>query len=143
MALGARRVNYYTINVDMGTIAATGATTKYAIVGKSGTVQQAYFSGVEALATNGSNYVSFTIVNLGQTGAGTADVILATAANSTNSAGGAAIAANTKRVLGLHGTAANLLVTEGDRLKIIATVTGTIVAETGSVFNIGISASGL
>lgn len=137
-----RRLKTYGLPVPIGTIATTGATTTYATVPKSGRVVAAYFTGIEALATHASNLVSFTIVNMGAAGAGTTDIILATAANSTNSTGGSAIAANTRRALSLHGTLTNRDVVEGDRLKIVATVTGTIVAETGSNVTLLIDASG-
>lgn len=137
-----RRQKCYGLPVPIGTIAATGATTTYATVPKSGRVVACYFTGIETLAVDASNRVAFTIVNLGQAGAGTADVILATAANSTHATGGAAITANTPRALTIHTTTANLDVVEGDRLKVIATVTGTIVAETGSNVTLLINANG-
>lgn len=121
-----RRLKTYASAIAPATIAATSTTAAYRIVGKSGTVVAVIFSNVDALATHASNYVSFTLLNLGQAGAGTTDVILATAANSTNSTGGTAIAANTKRALTIHTTTANLAVTEGDRLKFVATATGTL-----------------
>lgn len=130
-----RRLKTYGLPIPVGTIAATSTTAAYAIVPKSGRVEAVYFSSVDATATHASNHVSFTLVNLGQAGAGTTDVILATAANSTNSTGGAAIAANTKRSLSLHGTAANLDVVEGDRLKFLATAGGTT-ANTNTFSNV-------
>lgn len=139
----ARRLKDYALTIDVGTIAATSTTEKYAIVPRSGTVQAVYFSSKDATATHASNHLSMTLVNLGQAGAGTTDIIAATAANSTNSTGGSAIAANTKRALTLHSTAANLSVTEGDRLKFLSTAAGTTAnTNTHSVVTIIIRANG-
>lgn len=141
--MGRRLKNYGLVVPKCTTIATTSTTIEYAIVPRSGTVKAVYFSAIDALATHASNYVSFTIVNLGQAGAGTTDVILATAANSTNSTGGSAISANTVRSLTVHTTAANLAVVEGDRLKIIATATGTLAGTvTGPNYVLLIDASG-
>lgn len=139
-----RRLKCYGLSVPKcTTIATTSTTIEYVIVPKSGTVVAAYFSGIDALAASDTNYISWTIVNLGQAGAGTTDVILATAANSTKVTGGAALAANTKRALTLHGTDANREVVEGDRLKVIATATGTLAnTVTGPNYMLLINASG-
>ena len=120
-----RRLKTYGFNVPIATIATTGVTSAYVIVPKSGTIVAAMFSSVDALAVHAANYLTFSITNLGQAGAGALAVLAATAANSTNSAGGTAIAANTKRTLTLNGTAANLLVTEGDRLQFTSTAAAT------------------
>jgi hypothetical protein len=66
-----RRLKTYAIDVELGTVAATGATSKYVIVPKSGRVVAAYFSSTDALAAHGTNYLTFSITNLGQAGAGT------------------------------------------------------------------------
>lgn len=139
-----RRLKVYGLSVPKcTTIATTSTTIEYATVPKSGTVVAVSFTGIDVLATSDTNYISWTIVNLGQAGAGTTDVILATAANSTKVTGGAALAANTPRSLTLHGTAANLAVVENDRLKIIATATGTLAnTVTGPVYTLLISANG-
>jgi len=49
-----------------------------------------------------------------------------TGVNTTRATGGAAIAANTKKSLTVHGTAANVAVTAGDRLLVRAAATGTL-----------------
>jgi len=130
-----RRLKTYGVNIPVGTIAATGATSAYAIVPKSGTISAAFFSSVDATATHATNLLTFSITNLGQAGAGTAAVLAATAANTTNSTGGSAIAANTKRVLVLNGTAANLAVVEGDRLQVTSTAAATT-ANTNTFSNV-------
>ena len=59
-------------------------------------------------------------------GAGSAAMLAATDANTTKATGGAGLSANTLRTLTLNGTAANLVVAAGDRLRIRATVSGTL-----------------
>jgi hypothetical protein len=86
----------------------------------------ARFSGVDALTANDTNYLTFTITNLGQAGAGSAAMLAATDANTTKATGGTGLAANTLRSLSLSGTAANLVVAAGDRIRIRAAATGTL-----------------
>ncbi|GJQ59781.1 MAG: hypothetical protein D8M57_13205 [Candidatus Scalindua sp. AMX11] len=107
-------------------IATTGDTDEYVIAPMTGKLTQADFSSLAALAANDTNYVTFSITNLGQDGTGTDAMLAAVDGNTTKATGGAAIAANTKRTLTLHGTAANLNVTVGDRLLIRAAATGTL-----------------
>lgn len=110
------------------TIATTSTTDGYVIVGEAGSLSSVDFSGVDALATSDTNYITWTITNLGQNGSGS-NVMLATSPagiNTTKATGGTAIAANTKYPLTLSGTASNLVVAQGDRLHIIATATGTL-----------------
>jgi len=89
-------------------------------------VTTAGFSGVDALTANDTNYITFGITNLGQAGSGTAAMLAATDANTTKATGGTGLAANTLRTLTLNGTAANLVVAAGDRIRIRATVSGTL-----------------
>jgi hypothetical protein len=53
-------------------------------------------------------------------------MLAATDANTTKATGGTGIAANTVRSLTLSSTAANLVVASGDRIRIRATVSGTL-----------------
>lgn len=108
------------------TIATTGNTDDSIIVGESGSLSSVDFSGVDALAASDTNYITFTITNLGQAGAGSNPMLAATAANTTQATGGTAISALTKRSLTLNGTGSNLVVVQGDRLLIRAAVTGTL-----------------
>lgn len=111
---------------SLGTIATTGATSDYTIAPFAGTLTGADFSGVDALAASNTNYITFSITNLGQAGSGTNPLLAATAANTTQVTGGTAIAANTKWVMTVNGTGSNLIVAKGDRLKVTATATGTL-----------------
>jgi hypothetical protein len=108
------------------TIATTGNTDIHVIAPQTGTLASVDFSGVDALAANDTNYITFSITNLGQAGAGSTAMLAATDANTTKATGGSAISANTKRALTMHGTATNLNVTAGDRLRVRAAATGTL-----------------
>lgn len=109
-----------------GTIATTSNSDGYVIVGETGTLSSVDYSGTDALAASNTNYITFSITNLGQAGAGSTAMLAATATNTTQVTGGTAIAANTKRSLTLNGTPANLAVTQGDRLLVRAAATGTL-----------------
>lgn len=141
----ALRVNFpdlflYTepVNVQSATIATTGNTDTYLIAPRNMNLSKVFFSGTTALAADNSNYITWTITNLGQAGAGTA-VMLATlpaGVNTTKATGGTAIGANSKVtllvanstvILGSQlGPINALQVIQGDRLLIRAAVTGTL-----------------
>jgi len=108
------------------TITTTGNSDVYVIAPAAGVLTSAQFSGVDALTASDSNYITFSVTNLGLAGAGSATMLAATDANTTKATDGAALAANTLRTLTLNGTAANLVVAAGDRLRIRAAATGTL-----------------
>ena len=139
-----RRLKCYGINTPGTTsIATTGNTDEYLIVPKSGRIQDAFYSGLAALAAHDTNYVTFSITNLGQAGAGSAAILGAVDGNTTKATGGAALAANTKRTLTKSTTATDLDVTEGDRLLVRFAASGTLAgAVTRPVVSILINASG-
>lgn len=117
------------------TIATTGNTDFYVVAPVNGFLSEALFSGIDALAANDTNYITFSITNLGQAGAGSAAMLAATDPNTTKATGGEAIAANAKRTLTLTGTAADQKVVAGDRLRIRAAATGTLAnTVTGALF---------
>lgn len=108
------------------TVATTGNTDFYITVPETGVVSGIDFVGIDALAAHASNYLTFSVTNLGQAGAGTAVLLAATDANTTKTTTGTAISANTRRQLTLTSTAADLVVTKGDRLRVRAAATGTL-----------------
>ena len=108
------------------TIATTGNTDWYVIAPFSGVLVSVDFSGTTALATNDTNYITFTITNLGQAGAGTTVMLSAVAGNTTKATGGVALAVNTKRSLIISTVINATLVGEGDRLLVRAAATGTL-----------------
>ena len=108
------------------TIATTGNTDWYIIVPISGRLISIDFSGVDALAASDTNYITFSIVNLGQAGAGSTAMLAATDANTTKATGGTALAANTRRELVISAAIGAGEAIEGDRLRIRAAVTNTL-----------------
>lgn len=114
------------VSGNLGTIATTSTTDVCVIAPITGNISQALFSSLAALAAHDTNYITFSITNLGQAGAGTAAILAATDANTTKATGGTALAANTKRTLTLTGTGTDRRVVAGDRLRIRATASGTL-----------------
>lgn len=114
-----------TVTANLGTITTTSTTDDYVICPQNGTLIEAIFSGKDALAAHGTNYITFSITNLGQAGAGSAAMLAATDANTTKTTTGSAIAANTARSLTLSTTPANLVVAKGDRLLVRSTAAAT------------------
>src|SRR5206468_3860331 len=86
------------------TITTTVAKKFVFIAPATGTLTNAKFQGEDALAANDTNYLTFTLTNVGQAGAGTTVMLAATDANTTKATGGTAIAASTPRNLALTGT---------------------------------------
>lgn len=119
-------VSAKTASLSTATIATTGNTDGYIVAPFAGKVSAIYFSGVDALAASDTNYITFTVTNLGLAGAGSAALLAATDANTTKTTGGTALAANTLRTLTLTATGADLVVAAGDRLRVRAAATGTL-----------------
>lgn len=115
-----------TIGETLPTVTTTGNTDVYILAPFAGTVTGVDFSGVDALATDNTNYVTFSITNLGQAGSGTNPILAATDANTTKTTGGSAVSANTKRSLTVNGTGSNLIVAKGDRLRVRVAASGTL-----------------
>ena len=116
----------FTASQQGATIATTGNSDVFVIAPAAGVLTSAVFSGVDALAASDTNYITFSVTNLGQAGAGSAAMVAATDANTTKTTGGTALSANAARSLELNGTAANLVVAAGDRIRIRAAATGTL-----------------
>jgi len=108
------------------TIATTGAISEYIIAPEAGSLSSIEINPLVALATSDTNYITWTVVNLGQDGAGTTAMLAVVDANTTKATGGTALAINTKRALTVHGTGANLVVAQGDKIQIVATASGTL-----------------
>lgn len=116
------------VNVVMGTIATTSTTDAYIIVPETGVLESIDLSPLVALATDDTNYITFSVTNLGQAGAGSTAMLATSPAgiNTTKITGGTALAVNTKMSLTLSTVAGALNVTAGDRLRIRATASGTL-----------------
>lgn len=122
----------------LASLPTTGATSLYMIVPENGVLSSAYFSASTALSASDTNYLTFTLQNLGQDGSTTTAMFASTC--HTKATLGAEIVADTKWTMTLHGTAGNLAVNAGDRLKLTATATGTLgAAITYPVFQLNFS----
>lgn len=108
------------------TIADTGATNEYIIAPEAGSLSSIEINPLVALTADDTNYITFTVTNLGQAGAGSTVMLAASDANTTKATGGTGLAINTKRSLTVNGTPANLVVAQGDKIRITATATGTL-----------------
>ncbi len=111
-----------------GTIATTSTSDAYVVVPEAGVLASAEINPLVALSTHDTNYIAWTITNLGQAGAGSTAMLATSPAgiNTTKVTGGTALAVNTKQALTLSGTAASLVVAAGDKLLIRATANGTL-----------------
>lgn len=139
-----RRLKFYGVNTPGTTqIATTSNTDEYIVVPKSGKVASAYFTSLASLAASDTNYVTFGITNLGKAGSGTKALLAATDANTTKATGGTGLTANASRSLGLTATTADLVVEEGDVLRVRFAATGTLAgAVTRPIVSLGIEANG-
>jgi len=123
------------LNTEGKTVATTGNTDWYIIAPIAGRLTEADFSPGEALAASDTNYITFTITNLGRDGAGTTVLLAATDANTTKATGGTALSADTVRELVITATYNNIQ--RGDRLRIRAAVTNTLANDVeNSVFTL-------
>ena len=109
---------------NLATIATSaGTTSSYSSAPFAGVLIGAFFTGIDALAANNTNYVTFALTNISNSNAA---MLAASDANTSKATGGSALSANTKRELTLHGTAGNKVVAQGDRLKFDVVATGTL-----------------
>lgn len=123
------KINQEAQIVSSATIAATGTTGALAIAPFSGTISDIEFSSQGALTASSSGILTFSVVNLGQNGTGTQQVLLVSTpstSNNTSVANGTAIVAYARRQLQLTTTTANLNVNAGDILQITASTSGTL-----------------
>src|SRR5262245_18596831 len=92
---------------DGASIATTGNTDEYVIAPCNGRLSEVLFSALAALAASDTNFITFSVTNLGQGGAGTGVMLSATDVNTTKATGGSAITANAKRALTLTAVGAD------------------------------------
>lgn len=108
------------------TVTTTGTVDAYVIVPQAGTFSGVDFSCIDALTASDTNFVTFSIANLGQAGSGTTALLATSSANTTKVTGGSALVANGKFSLTITSTTADLVVAKGDRLRCRAIVSGTL-----------------
>lgn len=117
------------VHTTIATITTTGAVSAYVPAPCTGKLVSGKVSFTESQAANDTNYSTYGLSNLSNSATA---MLAASNANTTKATGGAALVANTPRSLTPHGTAANLLVTQGDRLQFTSTASGTL---TGTLTN--------
>jgi hypothetical protein len=125
-------VQYVDVDVDLysatglNTILTTGSSIGSVPVPRGGVLVSAAFVSKDALASDDTNYLTFTVNNKLGSGSGSTAMLAATAANTTKTTGGTGLTAVVGRSLTVHGTAANLRVAEGDVIQVTAAATGTL-----------------
>jgi hypothetical protein len=123
------------LNTEGKTIATTGNTDWYLISPISGQLKEIDFSGGTTLAANDTNYITFSVTNLGRDGAGSTALLSSSDSNTTKATGGSGLTADAVRELIISATYNN--VAKGDRLLIRAAATGTLAgAVANSVFTL-------
>lgn len=118
--------NGFSLCQEGETFQTTGNNDIYFIAPAAGTLTLARFSATDALATSDTNFITFTLTNLGTTGSGNAAMLSSGNTNTTRATGGTAITANASRGFVISFTANNLTVNTNDRLRLRAAVTGTL-----------------
>lgn len=114
------------VQIQAATIATTSTSDSYIMAPCNGSLQDFSVSALVALATSDTNYITFTVTNLGQAGAGTTAMLSTSDLNSTKATGGQAIVLNGKTALTVSAVSGACLVAKGDRIRIRATATGTL-----------------
>lgn len=117
----------YNSDSDTVTIATTSTSDMYLSAPVTGNLTGIDFSSLAGLTADDTNYITFTAINLGQSGVGSTAMLAVSDANTTKATGGSTITALARRTLTVHGTAGNLAVVKGDVIRVRATATGTLV----------------
>jgi hypothetical protein len=122
-------------NVGPITVATTGNSDILFIVPRNVKVEAIKVVGTATLAANDTNFITWTVTNLGTGGAGSTELLSTAATNTTQVTGGSALTTLVPRSLVLTSTDASLKATEGDVLRIRSAATGTL-ANTVTGFNV-------
>jgi hypothetical protein len=113
-------------NVGPITVATTGNSDILFIVPRTVKVEAIKVVGTATLAANDTNFITWTVTNLGQAGAGSTELLSTAATNTTQVTGGSALTTLVPRSLVLTSTDASLKPVEGDVLRVRAAATGTL-----------------
>lgn len=106
------------------------------MIPRAGILTSVQLTAEDALATHADNHITFTLVNNGNSGAGTTEMLSqTTGAHTTDSdnASAVAISAEIGRPFTVSGTAASLRVAAGDLLTFTGTVAGTLANEVQNI----------
>ncbi len=129
------RIDFRHENVGPITVATTGNSDLLFIVPRNVRVEAIKVVGTATLATSDTNYITWTVTNLGTAGSGST-VLLSTAdSNTTKVTGGSELTTLVPRSLVLTSTDASLKATEGDVIRVRAAATGTL-ANTVTGYNV-------
>ncbi len=135
----------------VGLAATSGVCRAYWRVPRSGVITDVAFVGEDGITQNGTNFQTFTGLNIGTLGTGNVSFLVTTAHHNTTDAnagalnGGTSLTAKLPYSLELHVTAANLIVAEGEILEVTATAgaAGAIVDAACCMFKIKTLPNGL
>lgn len=133
--MSAPLVRHIEQDVPAVTTAGNSDDTVLGTVPFAGTITEVKYIPESAVTGAATNNRTVSLVNKGQAGSGTATVASLTFSNGTNAA------ANDDTTVTLSGTAANLVVAEGDTLQWRSVAVGTGIADPGGVVRVTISRS--
>ena len=125
------------IEQDVPAVSTAGSSDD-TVIGQApfaGTVTEVKYIAEAAVTGAATNNRTVSLVNKGQAGAGTTTVASLTFASGTNAV------ANDDTTVTLSGTAANLVVAEGDTLQWRSVANGTGLADPGGLIRITLSRS--
>lgn len=115
---------FYKVQVPLATVpTAAGNLDTIISANYPGKLVDATISFTDALTAHDTNYATFGLANLNNSAAA---MLAASDANTTKATGGSALTANGRRSLTVHGTEANLAVSQNDRLRLRVTGAGTL-----------------
>lgn len=124
--------------IEEGVPAAATAASDDTLLGQApfaGTVTSVLYVPEAAITGAATNNRTVSLVNKGQAGSGTAIVATLTFASGTNAT------ANNEVTVPLSGTAADLVIAEGDTLQWRSVANGTGLADPGGVARVSVSRS--
>jgi hypothetical protein len=122
-------------NVGPITVATTGNSDLLWIVPRSVKVEGIKVVGTATLTANDTNYITWTVTNLGTAGSGSTALLSTADTNTTKATGGSTLTTLVPRSLVLTSTDTDLKATEGDVIRIRAAATGTL-ANTVTGYNV-------
>jgi hypothetical protein len=122
-------------NVGPITVATTGNSDILYIVPRNVKVEAIKVVGTATLAADDTNYVTWTVTNLGTAGSGSTALLSTADTNTTKLTGGSALTTLVPRSLVLTSTDASLKLTEGEVVRVRAAATGTL-ANTVTGYNV-------
>lgn len=129
------RIEIRSENVGPITITTTGNSDLLWIATRNVKVEGIKVVGVTTLAADDTNFVTWTVTNLAQAGAGAVALLSTADTNTSKLTGGSALTTLVPRSLILTSTDASLKIAEGDVIRIRTAATGTL-ANTVINFNV-------